>query len=61
MSRKATLSPAFATPLRAPPSEPEMRRWNPLGFKVIDFRSEPEALPPAQSVVAAEEKSGGGT
>jgi type IV secretion system protein VirB8 len=45
----------------APPSEPAMRRWNPLGFKVIDFRSEPEALPPAQSVIAADEKGRGGT
>jgi len=45
----------------APSSEPAMRRWNPLGFKVIDFRSEPEALPPAQSVIAADEKSRGGT
>ncbi|MHB8474781.1 MAG: VirB8 family type IV secretion system protein [Steroidobacteraceae bacterium] len=43
----------------APPSEPAMRRWNPLGFKVIDFRSEPEALPPAQSVVAADKTAGG--
>jgi type IV secretion system protein VirB8 len=24
--------------------EPKTRRWNPLGFKVIDFRSEPEVL-----------------
>jgi hypothetical protein len=38
-----------------------MRRWNPLGFKVVDFRSEPEALPPAQSAVSAGEKSGGST
>jgi type IV secretion system protein VirB8 len=53
----ASIRYAFA----APPSEPAMRRWNPLGFKVIDFRSEPEALPPAHSVVAADEKSTGGT
>jgi type IV secretion system protein VirB8 len=24
--------------------DPKTRRWNPLGFKVIDFRSEPEVL-----------------
>ena len=24
--------------------EPKTRRWNPLGFKIIDFRSEPEVL-----------------
>jgi type IV secretion system protein VirB8 len=52
----ASIRYAFATP----PSEPAMRRWNPLGFKVIDFRSEPEALPPTQSA-AAGEKSGGAT
>jgi type IV secretion system protein VirB8 len=43
------------------PSEPAMRRWNPLGFKVIDFHSEPEALPPAQSVAAAGGKGASGT
>ena len=53
----ASIRYAFASP----PSEPAMRRWNPLGFKVIDFRSEPEALPPVQSVVATGEKSGGST
>jgi type IV secretion system protein VirB8 len=26
-----------------PSQDPRMRRWNPLGFKVVDFRSEPEA------------------
>jgi type IV secretion system protein VirB8 len=52
----ASIRYAFA----APPNEPAMRRWNPLGFKVIDFRSEPEALPPTQSA-AASEKSGGTT
>ena len=45
----------------SPPSEPAMRRWNPLGFKVIDLRSEPEASPPAQSPIDAGEKSGGPT
>jgi type IV secretion system protein VirB8 len=24
--------------------DPKIRRWNPLGFKIIDFRSEPEVL-----------------
>jgi type IV secretion system protein VirB8 len=27
-----------------PAKDPKTRRWNPLGFKVIDFRSEPEVL-----------------
>jgi len=29
-----------------PSKDPAVRRWNPLGFKVIEFRSEPETLPP---------------
>jgi type IV secretion system protein VirB8 len=45
----------------SPPSEPAMRRWNPLGFKVIDLRSEPEASSPAQTPIGAGEKSGGPT
>lgn len=28
----------------SPASDPKTRRWNPLGFKVIDFKSEPEAV-----------------
>lgn len=52
----ASIRYAFATP----PNEPAMRRWNPLGFKIIDFRSEPEALPPAPSATAGE-KGGGAT
>jgi type IV secretion system protein VirB8 len=30
----------------APPSEPQVRRWNPLGFKVVEFRPEPEVEEP---------------
>jgi type IV secretion system protein VirB8 len=29
----------------APSQDPKVRRWNPLGFKIIDFHSEPEVLP----------------
>lgn len=29
-----------------PSKDPKVRRWNPLGFKILDFRSEPESLPP---------------
>jgi type IV secretion system protein VirB8 len=28
-----------------PSKNPAVRRWNPLGFKVVEFRSEPETLP----------------
>ena len=28
----------------APAKDPKTRRWNPLGFKIVDFRSEPEVL-----------------
>ncbi len=34
----------------APSTSPQVRRWNPLGFKIVDFRAEPEATePPAPS------------
>jgi len=36
----ATIQYAYAEPAK----DPKTRRWNPLGFKVIDFRSEPEVL-----------------
>lgn len=32
----------------APSKDPKVRRWNPLGFKVIDLISEPEVLPQPQ-------------
>jgi type IV secretion system protein VirB8 len=28
----------------SPSSDPRVRRWNPLGFKVVDFTAEPEVL-----------------
>ena len=28
----------------APATDPKTRRWNPLGFKVIDFKTEPEVV-----------------
>ena len=36
----------------APSADPQVRRWNPLGFKIVDFRPEPEvggspATPPS--------------
>jgi type IV secretion system protein VirB8 len=34
----ATIQYAYANPS----SDPKTRRWNPLGFKVVDFRPEPE-------------------
>jgi type IV secretion system protein VirB8 len=41
----ATVQYAYADPAK----DPKTRRWNPLGFKIVDFRSEPEVLvdPPA--------------
>ncbi|MGA2562423.1 MAG: type IV secretion system protein [Steroidobacteraceae bacterium] len=32
----------------APPRDPAVRRWNPLGFKIIEFGSEPEVLDESQ-------------
>ena len=37
----ATLQYAYADPS----SDPKVRAWNPLGFKVLDFKPEPEVLP----------------
>ncbi len=36
----ATVQYAYADPAK----DPKTRRWNPLGFKIIDFRSEPEVM-----------------
>ena len=36
----ATIQYAYADPAK----DPKTRRWNPLGFKIIDFKSEPEVL-----------------
>jgi type IV secretion system protein VirB8 len=36
----ATIQYAYAEPAK----DPKTRRWNPLGFKIVDFRSEPEVL-----------------
>jgi len=33
-------------------SDPKIRRWNPLGFKVLEFRSEPEVLTEPSAVLA---------
>jgi len=38
----ATVQYSFAEAAK----DPKTRRWNPLGFKIIDFRSEPEAMGP---------------
>jgi len=32
-----------------PAKDPRVRRWNPLGFKILDFKSEPEVLPEPQA------------
>jgi type IV secretion system protein VirB8 len=53
----ATIRYAFAKPS----SEPDMRRWNPLGFKVVDFRPEPEITPQgSDSQIASQSKRSGG-
>ncbi len=38
----ATVQYSFAEAAK----DPKTRRWNPLGFKIIEFRSEPEAMGP---------------
>ena len=36
----ATIQYAYA----APAKDPKTRRWNPLGFKIVEFKSEPEVV-----------------
>jgi type IV secretion system protein VirB8 len=54
----ATIEYAYSKPS----SDPRTREWNPLGFKVIDFRADPEVLPEpgSQAVPAATAASGHG-
>jgi len=37
----------------APSTDPKVRRWNPLGFKVVDFRPESEVGGPTTPTSAA--------
>jgi type IV secretion system protein VirB8 len=37
----------------APSTDPEVRRWNPLGFKIVDFRAEPEVNSPPSPAAGA--------
>jgi type IV secretion system protein VirB8 len=37
----------------APSTDPQVRRWNPLGFKIIEFRPEPEVGAPLTPTSAA--------
>jgi len=46
----ATIQYAYGSPA----TDPKIRRWNPLGFKVVSFRSEPEVLDEGASAKAAE-------
>jgi type IV secretion system protein VirB8 len=45
----ATLQYAYADPS----PDPRTRGWNPLGFKIVDFKPEPEVLPEAAPSPAA--------
>lgn len=44
----ATIQYLYAEPSK----DPKTRRWNPLGFRIVDFRSEPEMLSEPQSAPA---------
>lgn len=48
----ATIQYAYA----APSKDPKLRRWNPLGFKIIEFSSEPEVPNDPQAAVPGETK-----
>ena len=41
-------------------SDPNVRRWNPLGFKVVDFKPEPEVETPTAPASPATPSTGGG-
>lgn len=50
----ATIQYSYAEPSK----DPKTRRWNPLGFRIIEFRSEPEVLTepesaPAQTIMSS--------
>jgi type IV secretion system protein VirB8 len=45
----------------APSTDPQVRRWNPLGFKIVDFRAEPEAAPPPERSSSAAPTAHAGT
>jgi type IV secretion system protein VirB8 len=42
----ATVQYVYADPAK----DPRARRWNPLGFRIVDYRSEAEVLPAAESL-----------
>lgn len=50
----ATVQYVYATPA----NDPRMRRWNPLGFKIIDYRTEAEVLAPDSGAAAQGHASG---
>ena len=45
----ATIQYAFV----APSHDPRTRQWNPLGFKVVEFRPEPESVPTETTTVSS--------
>lgn len=51
----ATVQYVYATPS----SEPRMRRWNPLGFKIVDYSAELEVLAPEPMAAEDGHSSGG--
>lgn len=55
----ATIQYAYADP----PTDPRVRRWNPLGFRIVDFKPEPESEPtvsePAVAMQTATTQGGG--
>ncbi|HEY2679460.1 MAG TPA: type IV secretion system protein [Steroidobacteraceae bacterium] len=42
-----------------PSKDPKVRRWNPLGFKVVEFKSEPEVLNEPVGAMASDPGPGG--
>ena len=43
-----------------PSAEPKVRRWNPLGFKILEFHAEPEILNEGEALPAVARSAGPG-
>ena len=52
----ATVQYVYGSPAR----DAQLRRWNPLGFKIVNFRSEAEALAPETAALATASNALGG-
>ena len=50
----ATIQYVYGTPSK----DARTRRWNPLGFKIVEFKSEPEVMAQAEAAQDSQTKQG---